>query len=52
MENKFQMPHEMGINEIYREMDTLNTEIILKVSRLAILRSELEKRHGKPTSQE
>lgn len=46
MMHEFQMPQDMGINEIYREMDVLNTEIILKVSRLAILRTELEKRNG------
>jgi len=49
MKHEFEIPHDMGINEIYREMDKLNVEIILKVSRLAILRSELEKRNGRET---
>ena len=46
MMHNFESPQDMGINEIYLEMDIFNTEIILKVSRLAILRTELEKRNG------
>lgn len=38
---------DMGINEIYQELDSLTLKVISDIARIAILREELEKRNGR-----